>query len=163
MFEKISSWRMKFFLWVGLPVIAVVGLAISSQDVVPAWRAKSGAGTAGVFTAVREECGRRSCSWHGDFVPADGGAARKDVILYDDPDGLSTGGSAPARDTGARNGVFATAGGSTWLLVTAFTLAGALAGIGWVVLIVRTIIGQRRRDEDEATIDPLAGTSAARG
>ncbi|MFG2054077.1 hypothetical protein ACGFI9_08580 [Micromonospora sp. NPDC048930] len=156
MFEKISSWRMKFFLWVGLPVIAVMGLAFAAPDVGPAWRAKSGAGTPGTFTAVREECGRRSCTWHGDFVPSGGGAARKDVILYDEPAGLTTGGTTAARDTGAGKGVFSTAGGSTWLLVTGFAAGGALAAIGWVVLIVRTVLGRRRPDEDEAIIDRLA-------
>ncbi|NES13347.1 MULTISPECIES: hypothetical protein [Micromonospora] len=156
MFEKISSWRMKFFLWVGLPVIAVLGVAFAAPDVAPAWRAKSGAGTPGTFTAVREECGKRSCTWHGDFVPTDGGAARRDVILFDDPAGLTTGGTAAARDTGAGKGVFATTGGNTWLLVTGFTVGGALAAVAWVVLIVRTVLGRRRPDEDEAAIDRLA-------
>ncbi|MFI7426163.1 hypothetical protein ACIBPB_04190 [Micromonospora sp. NPDC049836] len=158
MMERISSWRMKFFLWVGLPVIAVMGLAFAAPDVGPAWRAKSGAGTPGTFTAVNEECSRRSCTWHGDFVPADGGAVRKNVILYDDPAGLTTGGSAAAHDTGAGKGVFSTTGGSTWLLVTGFTVGGALAAVGWVVVIVRTIMGRRRADEEEAVIDRLART-----
>ncbi|MGW5672330.1 hypothetical protein, partial [Micromonospora sp. NPDC003776] len=153
MMERISSWRMKFFLWVGLPVIAVIGLVIAAPDVGPAWRAKSGDGTPGTFTALREECGKRSCKWHGDFVPSGGGAARKDVILYDDPDGLTTGGTAAARDTGADKGVFSTTGGSTWLLVTGFAVGGALAGVAWLVLIVRTVLGRRRPDADEAATD----------
>ncbi|MFR9776075.1 hypothetical protein ACL02O_08440 [Micromonospora sp. MS34] len=155
MMDRISSWRMKFFLWVGLPVIAVLGLAIAAPDVAPAWRAKSGSGTAGTFTAVREECGRRSCTWHGDFVPAGGGAARNDVVLYDAPDGLTSGGTAAARDTGAGKGVYSTAGGNTWLLVTGFAAVGVLAAVGWVVLIVRTVLGRRR---NVATVDRLAGT-----
>ncbi|MCW3838806.1 hypothetical protein ONA70_01660 [Micromonospora yasonensis] len=154
MMDRISSWRTKFFLWVGLPVIAVLGLAFAAPDVVPAWRAKSGAGTDGTFTALREECGRRSCSWHGDFVPADGGAPRRDVLLYDAPDGLTTGGTAAARDTGAGKGVFSRDGGTTWLLVTGFAAVGALAALAWVVLIVRTVRGRRR---DVATIERLAG------
>ncbi|RZU72763.1 hypothetical protein EV384_1143 [Micromonospora kangleipakensis] len=153
MIEKISSWRMKFFLWVGLPVIAIIGLAMSAPDVGPAWQAKSGGGTAGTFTAVSEECGRRSCTWHGDFEAAEGGAA--DVILYDAPDGLTAGGTAAARDTGAGKGVFSAEGGSTWLLVTGITLAGALAAIAWVVIVVRTITTRRR---DKAAIDRLART-----
>jgi hypothetical protein len=158
--EKISGWRVAFFLWVGLPAIAVMGLAFAAQDVVPAWRAKSGAGTPGTFTAVREECSRRSCTWNGDFTPADGGAVRRDVILYDDPAYLTTGGTAPARDTGAAKGVFSTSGGSTWLLVTGFTVAGALAAVGWVVVIVRAVTGRRRRSADEDMIDRLARTPA---
>ncbi|SCG47268.1 hypothetical protein [Micromonospora inositola] len=159
MLEKISDWRLRFFLWVGLPVIAVMGLAFAAPDLVPAWQAKSGAGAAGTFNAVSEQCGRRNCSWYGDFVPDAGGTPRKHVILYDAPDGLAQGGTTPARDTGAGKGVFATAGGSTWLLVTGFTVAAALASVGWVVLVVTTI---RRRRRDAATIERLAGTPVQR-
>ncbi|WP_319459701.1 hypothetical protein [Micromonospora sp. RTP1Z1] len=159
MLEKINDWRLKFFLWVGLPVIAVMGLAFAAPDLAPAWQAKSGGGAAGTFTAVSEQCGRRSCSWHGDFVADEGGAPRKHVILYDAPDGLAQGGTAHARDTGARKGVFATAGGSTWLLVTGFTVAAALAAVGWVVLVVTTILRRRRH---AAAIDRLAGTPVQR-
>lgn len=156
MFERISNWRMKFFLWVGLPVIAVLGLAFAGPDVAPAWRAKSGAGTPGTFTAVREECGRRSCTWHGDFVPTDGGAVRRDVVLYDDPAGLTTGGTAAARDTGAGKGVYSTTGGNTWLLVTGLAVGGALAAVAWMVLIVWTVRRRRRPDEGGMAVDRLA-------
>jgi hypothetical protein len=139
---KIQSWRSKIFLWVGLPVIAVIGLAFGSVDVLPAWEAKTGGGTTGTFTAVREDCGRRSCSFYGDWVSADGGQRRTDVIVYDEPDSLQIGGQTEAVDTGARKGVFATAGGLTYLLVTGLTLAGLAAAVGWVVFLVRTF---RRR------------------
>lgn len=155
MIDKISSWRVKLFLWVGLPVIAIIGLAIAAPDVAPAWQAKSGGGTAGTFTAVSENCGRRSCTWHGDFVPADGGQRLKNVILYDAPDGLTPGDTAPARDTGAGKGVFSTTGGVTWLLVTGFAGGGALAAVAWVVLVIRTIVTRRR---ELAVIERLAGT-----
>ncbi|MGC4851962.1 hypothetical protein ACLQ24_00875 [Micromonospora sp. DT4] len=73
------------------------------------------------------------------------------MILYDAPDTLSTGETAPARDTGARKGVFSTAGGSTWLLVTGLTLAGVVAGVAWVIFIVWTVRRRRaRRAENEA-------------
>ncbi|MBM0225629.1 MULTISPECIES: hypothetical protein [Micromonospora] len=157
--DRINDWRLKFFLWIGLPVIAVMGLAFAAPDLVPAWQAKSGGGVPGTFTAVSEQCGRRNCSWYGDFVADEGGAARKQVLLYDAPDGLARGGTAPARDTGAGKGVFAAAGGSTWLLVTGFTVAAALAAVGWVVLVVTTV---RRRRRDAAAIDRLAGTPVQR-
>jgi hypothetical protein len=139
---KIADWRMKFFLWVALPVIAVLGLVFGSVDVIPAWQAKSGSGTSGTFTATREDCGRRSCSFYGTFVSADGSKNREDVILYDEPDSLRVGGKTEAIDSGARKGVFATAGGLTYLLVTGFTLAGVAAAVGWIIYLVMSI---RRR------------------
>jgi hypothetical protein len=133
---------MKLFLWIGLPVIAVLGLVFGSVDVIPAWQARGGSGTAGTFTATREDCGRRSCSFYGTWVAADGSRTRKDVILYDEPDSLRVGGRTEAIDSGARKGVFATAGGFTYLLVTAFTLAGLAAAVGWILFLVGTV---RRR------------------
>lgn len=144
--NKIRGWRSKILIWIGLPVIAVMGLTFGSFDLVPAWQAKAGNGTPGTFTAVREECSRRNCTWHGDFAPDGGGNARTDVILYDEPDALSKGQTVPARDTGARNGVFSTTGGSTWLLVTGFVLGGAIAAVAWVVLLVRAISRRRATD-----------------
>ncbi|RKN24074.1 hypothetical protein D7147_03470 [Micromonospora musae] len=145
--SKISDWRAKFFLWVGLPIIAVIGFVAGTGDLVPAWQAHGGGGTSGSFTAERQECSRRSCTWYGDFT-TDAGATRTDVILYDAPDGLSAGETAPARDTGAGDGVFSTSGGSTWLLVTGLTLAGLVAAVAWVIVILREV---RRRRERRAT------------
>lgn len=142
-FDKISGLRTKVFVWIGLPAIAIAALMFGAFDLVPAWQAKAGNGTPGTFTAVREECGRRSCTWHGDFAATEGGGQRTDVILYDEPDGLGVGQAVPARDTGARHGVFSTAGGSTWLLMTAFVVAGAIAAVVWVVMVLRWL--SRRR------------------
>jgi hypothetical protein len=141
--SNIQDWRLKFFLWVGLPLIAVLGLVFGSIDVVPAWQAKNGSGVTGTFTADREDCGRRSCSFYGTFVATDGRATRTDVILYDEPDSLRVGGKTEAIDSGARKGVFATAGGATYLLVTGFTLAGASAAVGWIIFLLNTF--RRRR------------------
>lgn len=141
--SKISDWRMKFFLWVGLPLVAAGGILFGASDLVPAWQAHGGGGTTGTFTAERKECGRRSCSFHGSWKPADGGASRDDVILYDEPDSFITGATTEAVDTGARNGVFATAGGSTYLLVTGFFVAGLAALVGWVFVILGAV--RRRR------------------
>lgn len=152
--DMISGWRTKVFVWIGLPVIAVAGLMFGAFDLVPAWQAKAGKGTPGTFTAVHEECGRRSCSWDGDFAATEGGGRRADVILYDEPDGLGAGDAVPARDTGARNGVFAAAGGSTWLLVTGFVLAGVLAAVAWVVVVARWV--SRRRAPGPVKVIPGA-------
>ncbi|MEV0806401.1 hypothetical protein [Micromonospora sp. NPDC050200] len=152
--DKINGWRTKIFVWIGLPVIAAIGLMLGATDLVPAWQAKGGSGTPGTFTAVDEECSRRNCEWHGDFVAADGGARRTDVILYDAPDGLSQGGTAPARDTDARKGVFSTTGGSTWLLLTGLTVAGLVAAVAWVVIVVRLIRRRRQADETSAPFAP---------
>ncbi|MEU0546823.1 hypothetical protein [Micromonospora sp. NPDC005979] len=154
-FNKINDWRAKLFVWIGLPVIAGIGLLLGAGDLGPAWQAKGGGGTTGTFTAVSEECSRRSCTWHGDFV-ADDGAKRADVILYDAPDTLSTGETAPALDSGARKGVFAAAGGSTWLLVTALTLAGLVAAVAWVLFLTHTV--RRRRAQNEALPEPVDRT-----
>jgi hypothetical protein len=145
--DKINGWRTKVFVWIGLPVIALIGLLMGASDLGPAWQAKAGSGTPGTFTADHEECGRRSCTWHGDFVATEGGG-RTDVILYDTPDGVTVGSAVPARDTGARKGVFSTAGGSTWLLVTGLTVAGVIAAVAWVVIVFRWV--RRRREKTSA-------------
>jgi hypothetical protein len=142
-FEKISRWRRAFFVWVGLPVIAAIGFSFGMFDLVPAWQAKAGKGTEGTFTAVREDCGGRSCTWYGDFVAADGGKRRTDVILYDEPDGMVVGQQVAARDTGARNGVFAADGGYTWLIITGLVVGGLVAAVAWVLILIRAI--RRRR------------------
>jgi len=134
---------MKFFLWIGLPVIAAAGAMFGAFDLVPAWQAHGGGGTIGTFTAEREECGRRSCDFRGSWAATDGSERRDDVTLYDDPDALAIGQTVEAADTGARNGVFATAGGSTYLLVTAFVVGGLAALAGWLLVIRNAIRGRR--------------------
>lgn len=143
LFDKFSGWQSKFFLWVGLPVIAAIGFTFGLSDLVPSWQANAGGGTEGTFTAVREDCGRRSCTWYGNWVAAEGGEQRTDVILYDEPDGMTVGQQVAARDTGARNGVFSNEGGYTWLLVTAFVVGGVAAAVFWILALVRAI--RRRR------------------
>ncbi|WP_143193951.1 hypothetical protein [Micromonospora sp. CB01531] len=157
--NTINGWRTKAFVWIGLPVIAAIGLMMGATDLAPTWQAKNGGGTPGTFTAVNEECGRRNCEWRGDFVATEGGARRSDVILYDAPDGLTAGATAPARDTGARAGVFSTTGGSTYLLVTGLTLGGVIALVVWVVIIVRAI--RRRREAARPSAPPASFAPSA--
>ncbi|SCG55228.1 hypothetical protein [Micromonospora halophytica] len=132
-----------FLRWIGLPLLAVAGLAFALPDVAPAWRARSGDGTAGTFTVHYERCSR-TCTWRGDFVPDGPGTPRHDVIIYDEPDGLTPGATVAARDTGARKGVFAAQGGNSWLLFAGLAVAGAFAAIGWVVLLVHARTHRRR-------------------
>jgi hypothetical protein len=135
---------MRVFLWIGLPVIAAMALLFGSFDLLPAWQAHNGGGTAGTFTAQREECGRRSCTFHGSWAATDGSARRDDVILYDEPDSFGVGDTTGAVDTGARKGVFATAGGSTYLLITGFVVAGLAALVGWI-FVIRNALRRRRK------------------
>jgi len=141
---------MKIFTWIGLPVIAVIGLGFSVQDVIPAWDAKNGKGTVGTFTAKREDCGRRSCSWYGDWVSSDGTKTLPDVIIYDEPDSMAVGDSVEALDTGARAGVFTKGGGSgTFYLTLGLTLAGLAAAIGFIFVLIRLFT--RKRESAPAT------------
>jgi hypothetical protein len=142
--SKISHWRTKFFLWVGLPVLAAAGLLFGALDLVPAWQAHNGAGTPGTFIAEREDCGRRSCSLYGSWTATDGSKQRADVQLNDGPDAVSVGQKIAAVDSGARMGVFAATGGSTYLFVTAFVLGGLAALVGWI-FVIRNAIRNRRR------------------
>ncbi|WP_446217346.1 hypothetical protein [Micromonospora sp. IBHARD004] len=142
--NNINDWRLKFSILVGLLALAVIGL-LGARDLVPAWQAKGGTGTAGVFTAEREECRKRACNFYGSWKASDGSATRPNVILYDDPDGLQVGGTTEAIDSGHSKGVFASAGGSTYLTITGFTLAGAAAAIGFVFFLISTIRTLRRR------------------
>jgi hypothetical protein len=135
--NKIANWRAKVFLWVGLPILAGMGLFLGVTDLVPAWQARSGDGVVGTFSANREQCGRRTCSFHGSWQAADGSAGKADVMLYDEPDDLRVGGTVEAIDSGARKGVFATAGGSSYLLFTGMTVAGAAMAATWVFYLYR--------------------------
>lgn len=138
-----SNWRMKIFTWIGLPLIAVAGLVFGAQDVVPSWDAKNGKGTEGTFTAAREDCGRRSCSFYGDWVSSDGVKKRSDVILYDEPDSMAIGDSTEALDTGARNGVYTKGGGATFYFTLGLTLAGLAAAIGFIFVVIRQFTRRR--------------------
>ncbi|GHJ46644.1 hypothetical protein Cs7R123_39860 [Catellatospora sp. TT07R-123] len=129
--STIGDWRMKFFKWAGLPIIAFIGLFGGATDLVPAWHAHNGSGTPGTFTALRYSCGRHDCDYHGDWTAADGSSSREDVILYDEPAGVELGAEVPALDSGARAGVFGTEGGTTYLLMTGLALGGVAALIGW--------------------------------
>jgi hypothetical protein len=147
---KLSDWRMKSFRWVLLPLMATMLLYYGSFDLVPAWRAHNGNGTVGIFSADEERCSR-TCSFYGTWTAADGSSTREDVIIYDEPDSLRVGGQTEAIDSGARKGVFASSGGWMYLLITGLTLGGAVAAVGWVIFVVRTL---RRRWAEKRSADP---------
>ena len=155
---------MKFFLWVGLPLIAAMGIMFGSQDLGPAWQAHNGGGTLGTFTARDESCGRHSCDFTGSWVSADGSRRLDDIIVYDEPDGFRVGQSLEALDSGARHGVFATGGGSTYLLISGFVVAGLAAAVGWI-FVIRSAFRRRRLNREQAAElrkngpQPLAGAS----
>jgi hypothetical protein len=112
---------------------------------VPAWKARSGSGVIGTFTAAREVCSHGSCDFYGDWKAAEGAATRADVLLYDGPDSLRVGETATALDSGAAGGVFSTGGGSSYLLITAFAVGGLAAAVAWPVFLWRTWRSWRRR------------------
>ncbi|GGQ51042.1 hypothetical protein [Couchioplanes azureus] len=148
--SKISEWRTKIGLWIGLPLFAAAAIAYGATDLVPAWKAHNGGGTTGTFTAEREECGRRSCSFYGAWEAAGGDRRRSDVKLFDEPDSLVVGQAVEAVDTGA-SGVFAAAGGSTYLFVTGFMAAGFAALAGWV-FVIRNALRRRRQRKAAAPV-----------
>ena len=147
--RPMSDWRMKIFTWVALPAIAFLGLFFGVQDIGPAWDAKNGNGVEGTFTAQREDCGRRSCSFNGDWASSDGTKTRTDVILYDEPDSMEIGDSTDALDTGGRAGVFTKGGSMTFYLTAAFVLAGIAAAIGFIFVLIRALT--RKREPAPAT------------
>ncbi|MET9404155.1 hypothetical protein [Kitasatospora sp. NPDC002965] len=137
-------WRMSIFLWIGLPFIAVLGIAKAAPDLVPAWQAQSGGGVSGTFTVARKVCTHGSCDFYGDWKAADGTSTHTNALLYDGPDSLRVGDTSTALDSGATGGVFATGGGSAYLLVTAFAVGGLAAAIAWPVFLWRTWRSWRR-------------------
>lgn len=139
-----TSWRVKLFVYVLVPILGLVGLVSAGSDLGPAWDAKSGKGTAGSFTAVRVQCSRRHCTTYGDFTPTSGGSKRTDVILYDDHDHLGPGERTPALDSGADNGVYSTAGGYSWLVDTLVLVGSALALVVWAAVLAGRLVGRVR-------------------
>jgi hypothetical protein len=121
---------MKIVAWFAFAVVGVCLVWFPSRDVIPAWQARLGSGVVGTFVAEREECERtgklqrESCTLYGRWVADDGNSRRDNVLIYDEPRGLRVGGTTEARDTGARNGVYATAGGFTFLLTSAMPIVG---------------------------------------
>jgi hypothetical protein len=148
--SKIRDLLMRIITWVGIPIVAFLVLFLAGADLAPSWQAHSGGGTPGIFTAVKEDCGRGGCDYIGSWQATDGGRRRDDVRLYDEPDSLTIGGQTEAIDSGARMGVFAAAGGSTYLLITGLVLASAATAVGWIFFLGRAVRRGRARSRADA-------------
>jgi hypothetical protein len=147
--SKIAEWRFKIFLWVGLPAITFAAFAFAAPNVGPAWRAHNGDGISGTFTAVGSECGRRSCTLRGTWTATDGSATRPDVALLGGPDSLPVDGTVEAVDAGADDGVFVLPT-NHHLIYIGLVLAGVLAAVGWIFVIIRAVKRRAARPERAA-------------
>jgi hypothetical protein len=131
------------WLWrVGTPLMLGLFLLLVVREVGPAYEAKFGSGTEGVFTVVTVERGGRGHPVpHGDFAPADGSPVRRDVALVTGGR-LEPGDKIAAVDTGNARGIYPADGGSDWLIITVIALAGVVVSILWMRSVWRSIRGR---------------------
>ncbi len=136
-------------LWLVLvPVFAALTLPFLLLEVGPAYEARFGGGTDGVFTARSEDCGESGCAWRGDFRSADGAVERTGVrIIGGGPE--AAGDRVDAVDTGSEDAVYPAGGGSNWLVITGLLVA-VLAALAWWVRALRRE-RQARRTESSAS------------
>jgi hypothetical protein len=135
--------RARFWRYV-VPGFALLLLVFAVINLLPAWQAAHGGGATGTLTMQEQQCGRRTCVWHGEFVSDDGKTVRKNVVLHETvPDTTQAGTNFRARDTGDRDGVYLEEGSQTWrgALLLAIGSGGML--VAWTVWLV--VMGVRRR------------------
>ncbi|MFC0007874.1 LapA family protein [Micromonospora siamensis] len=144
MSTRSGSWVTAAFFWLLGPLVIVFCLGGGILGVGPAWRAQFGEGTTGTFTADRTEC-RKGCLIYGDFVSADGGVSRSDVLLLDGPERMDPGATEPAKYTGGESSVYSTSGGASWLWVLGMALVGAVVAVGWLAFGISWLRARRRR------------------
>lgn len=87
----------------GFATLSVLGLGQALNGLGPSWRAATGGGTAGSFTAESMRVGgpaARDRQWRGTFASTDRSVVRRDVQLANVPAEIGIGSSVPARDTG---------------------------------------------------------------
>ncbi|MEO3789023.1 hypothetical protein ABGB14_02355 [Nonomuraea sp. B10E15] len=129
---------MRWFWWLGAPVLAGMLLVLAARDIVPAYTAQFGSGVPGVFTATKRDCGGRTCTWVGYFV-ADDSPVRRRVTLATG-DGLKrVGDSVPAEDTGNPYTVYPATGSSDWLLITILGTASVVVLGFWIRGVIRAL------------------------
>src|ERR1051326_5877259 len=58
-----------------------VSLLLAALALTPTWIARHGGGTAGTFTATREDCHRKGCTLLGDFHASDGSEVLRNVPI----------------------------------------------------------------------------------
>ncbi|NED96663.1 hypothetical protein G1H11_15240 [Phytoactinopolyspora alkaliphila] len=130
---------LKWMWWLGTPVLAALLLFLVVREVGPAYEAKFGSGTEGVFTVVEVVRGGRGHPVpHGDFAPDDGSPVLRDVALVTGGR-LEPGDQVLAVDTGNKRGIYPADGGSDWLIIT---VVGAICVVGlivWVMTVWRSI------------------------
>jgi hypothetical protein len=134
-------------VWFVLPLFATVGMTVGLSQLGPAWAAHNGEGVQGTFTAQWEKCKRSSCHYEGRWAAADGSKSFSRTTLNGDDVQLSGEGTAPALYSGDSDNVYATAGVSAPIAQTVLVVACFLAGIGWLIFVVRKVIGLFRRSE----------------
>src|SRR5215831_13279143 len=107
--------RVRWWIWHAVGgVLGVLFIVFGVPAVGPAWSAHTGGGTPGTFTAVQESCGRRSCTWTGEFRPNDGGSPRTDIEIADGGTKITAvGDRVLAVDTGGPV-VYPPGGGDDW-------------------------------------------------
>jgi hypothetical protein len=119
------------WLWrYGTPLIALPLLVLTLLDVVPAYRARFGGGTPGVFTATERDC-HRACTSSGTWVSDDGTRRRDDVVLGTGAGSPHPGESVRAVDSGDRVVVYPAGGGWDFAIVTMFLLGSAGVLAAW--------------------------------
>ena len=129
-----DSWIDWFFFAVLFPLLALTAIWFGSQSVGPAYQARFGSGTVGVFTAQHESCGK-TCFWTGSFR-ANSGYVRPDVGLASGHGPDHVGDAVPALDTGDSKNVFPRGGGFDWLVLSLMLPAAAV----YLALCVRWLL-----------------------
>lgn len=148
MTERPGDGLRRALLLVLVPLFSLIPLPFLLLEIGPAYQARFGGGTDGVFTARVEDCGDSGCSWRGDFRADDGSVPREDVrIIGGGPDAV--GERADAVDTGSEDAVYPAGGGSNWAVVTGL-LAVVIAALTWWVRGVRA--ERRRRKAERAAL-----------
>jgi hypothetical protein len=117
-----------------LLLIAIAGTIALLWRAGDIWAATHGHGTAGTWTATRQDNDSKMIRWYGDFRPADGGPVRHNVPMegYVDPDHGN--GTVPAA---YRSGTaYALPGSAQWLALTLIaTMPLAIAAfMAWLVI-----------------------------
>ncbi len=141
--SRLGEDLLRLLLWVGTPIACVAFLWAGVPGVAPAWEARFGGGTPGVFTAQTESCGRYSCQWTGTFESDDGGVVRTGVPIGSGAPELGPGQTTPAVDTG---GVVVYPEGGGWdFLLSSIVLFIAVGGLAvWASAVVRAVRRRRR-------------------
>ncbi|WP_141580031.1 hypothetical protein [Actinomadura sp. WMMA1423] len=132
------------FLNFAVPILAVIAVFFTAQDLVPSYAALFHGGKTGVFTARDKKCGK-SCSWRGDFVSDDGSVVRRDVLLGSGERVDGAGDRVKARDTGNRGAVYPAGWSPDAIWATFFLMLGLLVlGVwsGWTWRRLRRRFGR---------------------